>query len=251
MDEDIVVWDIETSPNIGLFWSAGYKLTIPPENIIRERAIVCISWLVLGKPKVHSLTWDEKQNDKAMIKAFIQRLNSCRFNVAHNGLKFDLRWLRGRAMMHQLPMWPHYVTVDTLRVVKRLAYLNSNKLDYLGEYFGLGRKQHVGFDLWKRVLLDNDPASLKKMVRYNRQDVKLLAAVYERIRKYAQSVDSVGNDISACPNCASYNTYVSKTRRTAAGSDKVQFQCKDCGQYHTTSTRRYDKAKGAQRNGRH
>jgi hypothetical protein len=33
-------FDIETSPNIGLFWSAGFKLNIAPENIIKERAII-------------------------------------------------------------------------------------------------------------------------------------------------------------------------------------------------------------------
>ncbi len=30
------------SPNIGMFWEAGYKLNIGTENIVKERAIICI-----------------------------------------------------------------------------------------------------------------------------------------------------------------------------------------------------------------
>ena len=33
----VLIYDIETSPNIGWFWRAGYKLNIQPENIIKER----------------------------------------------------------------------------------------------------------------------------------------------------------------------------------------------------------------------
>ena len=32
--------DIETSPNIGLFWRAGYKQTITPDSIIEERKVI-------------------------------------------------------------------------------------------------------------------------------------------------------------------------------------------------------------------
>jgi hypothetical protein len=51
-------YDIETSPNIGFFWSSSYKANIPHDNIIKERAVICICWLqiqfksigLLGKP---------------------------------------------------------------------------------------------------------------------------------------------------------------------------------------------------------
>ena len=36
-------FDIETSPNIGYFWRAGYKLNIGADNIIEERKIICIT----------------------------------------------------------------------------------------------------------------------------------------------------------------------------------------------------------------
>ena len=36
--------DIETSPNIGMFWESGYKKNISYDNIIKERAIICICY---------------------------------------------------------------------------------------------------------------------------------------------------------------------------------------------------------------
>jgi hypothetical protein len=46
-------YDIETSPNIGLFWQSGYKLNIDHSNIIQERAIICICWKWEGQKEVH------------------------------------------------------------------------------------------------------------------------------------------------------------------------------------------------------
>jgi DNA polymerase elongation subunit (family B) len=47
-----------------------------------------------------SLTWDKKQSDKAMIKAFLKVMAQADEIVAHNGDKFDLKWLRTRALLH-------------------------------------------------------------------------------------------------------------------------------------------------------
>ena len=68
-------FDIEVSPNVVLSWRTGYNLTITPYDIIQERAIICICWKWEGKDEVHSLTWDKKQNDKAMLKAFLKEVN--------------------------------------------------------------------------------------------------------------------------------------------------------------------------------
>jgi hypothetical protein len=57
-------FDIETSPNVGFFWTAGYKQNISHDNIIKERAIICICYKWAGEDKIYSLTWDKNQNDK-------------------------------------------------------------------------------------------------------------------------------------------------------------------------------------------
>ncbi len=87
-------FDIETSPNIGMFWSAGYKKDISPESIIKERAIICIAYKWAGDEKTHVLSWDENQDDKVMLEKFILIANSADELVGHNGDRFDLPWIR-------------------------------------------------------------------------------------------------------------------------------------------------------------
>jgi len=63
-------FDIETSPNIGLFWEAGYKKNIDYSNIVKERAIICICYKWEDDKEVEGLYWDSKQNDKKMLEKF-------------------------------------------------------------------------------------------------------------------------------------------------------------------------------------
>jgi len=67
-------FDIETSFNIGIFWRAGYNQSIRPDDIIHERAIICVCWKWEGEDKVYSLTWDKNQSDKNLLEEFIKVL---------------------------------------------------------------------------------------------------------------------------------------------------------------------------------
>ena len=80
-------FDIETSPNIGLFWEPGYKVRISSDNIIKERAIICIAWKYAGG-RVQSLSWDALQDDKDLLTTFIPILESADEVVAHYGDRF-------------------------------------------------------------------------------------------------------------------------------------------------------------------
>ena len=61
-------YDIETSPNIGLFWSASWKANIPHDNIIKERAVICVCYKWEGQKTVHAIKWDENQCDKSLLE---------------------------------------------------------------------------------------------------------------------------------------------------------------------------------------
>src|SRR5690606_36182950 len=104
----VLIYDIETSPNIGWFWRAGYKLNIQPENIIKERAIICISYKWLDEDQVYNLSWDKNQDDKFLIEQFVEVLNEADLSVGHNGDRFDLKWIKTRALFHRIPMLPNY-----------------------------------------------------------------------------------------------------------------------------------------------
>src|SRR3970040_780667 len=67
-EQRILIYDIETSFNIGWFWRTGFKVNISPEQIIEERAIICVSYKWLGEDQVYNLTWDKNHNDKFLLE---------------------------------------------------------------------------------------------------------------------------------------------------------------------------------------
>lgn len=183
-DAKILIYDIETSPNEGWFWRAGYKLNIDANQITKERAIICVSYKWLGEKEVYKLAWDEDQNDKFLVEQFIEVLNEADLIVAHNGDKFDLKWLKTRALVHRLhySMLPNYKQFDTLKVAKSKLYCNSNRLDYISKLLGFKGKIRTRYNLWNEVCVDNNRDSLNEMLEYCDEDVIQLEHVYKELR---------------------------------------------------------------------
>lgn len=238
-------FDIETSPNIGLFWEAGYKKNIPYENIIKERSIICICYKWAGDKKVYSLSWDNTQNDKTLLVSFLKVANEADELVAHNGDKFDLPWVRTRCLYHNIAMFPSYSTLDTLKKSRSNFKFNSNTLNYIAGFLGLGSKNSTSFDLWKKIVLDKDKKSLDYMIKYCMQDVNLLEKVYNKLSPYI--INKVHHGIihggtkCSCRECGSSRTILSKTRVSASGLKAYQLVCKDCGKYQSVSQTVYEK----------
>jgi uncharacterized protein YprB with RNaseH-like and TPR domain len=230
-------FDIETSPNIGLFWQAGYKQRIDYDNIIKERAIICICYKWEEAKEVYGLSWDRKQDDKKMLTEFIQLANSADELVGHNGDKFDLAWIRTRCLFHGIDMFPTYTTIDTLKISRSKFKFNSNRLNYIGKYLGIGQKIHTDFSLWKDVLLKSDVKAMEKMVKYCKNDVVLLEKVFGKLNKHTANKTHFGvvfgGDRGECPECGSDDLIIHRRKITATGLKKIQFQCRTCGKHNT------------------
>jgi len=229
-------FDIETSPNIGMFWSAGYKQRIDYSNIIKERAIICICYKWEDEKEVYSLTWDSKQNDKKMLEDFIKVANQADELVGHNGDKFDLTWIRTRCLYHGIQMFPKYTTIDTLKVARSKFRFNSNRLDYIAKFLGIGSKIKTEFNLWKDIVFNKDKKALDYMVKYCKMDVSLLEQVHKKLSTHIDKKTHYGvifgQDRGSCPECGSDDLTISKRRTTASGLKKIQYKCKTCNHYH-------------------
>ncbi len=101
------------------------------------------------------MQWDSKQCDKKLLQDFIKVANEADELIGHNGDKFDLAWIRTRCLFHRIEMFPTYNTIDTLKIARSKFRFNSNRLDYIGKFLGLGQKNHTNFDLWKDIMLKN------------------------------------------------------------------------------------------------
>lgn len=234
--------DIETSPNLGLFWKPGHKLSIQPDAIVKERGIICACWKWQGSDQVEYITWSEKQDDTRVVKRMAALIAEADEVVAHNGQSFDLAWIRGRCVQMGIPMSPRLVIQDTYKLSKSLFNLNSHTLDYLGGYLGLGHKAPSGFGLWKRIVMERDSKALANMVTYCKRDVELLEQVWNKLAPYTVAKTHSSGWLGQCPECESSHLVIRKRRYTAAGHRQIQLQCQDCGKYHTVSAKRYTKA---------
>jgi len=225
-------YDIETSYAKGWFWRPSYNTRITYQQIIEHSKIICISWKWQGEDKIYNLKWDKDQCDKQMIYEFIKVLDKADEVVAHNGDRFDEKWIRKRAIYHRLPMRPNYRSLDTLKKAKAHFGFDSNRLDDLGDYLGVGRKLENEKGLWDKVVQFNNRKALQKMVDYCDVDVILLEDVYTVMMPYIKkntnfAVLKGGNKFD-CPECASPHTHLVKTYTTEAGTFKRVMECKSC-----------------------
>ena len=221
----VLIYDLETSPNIGWFWRAGYKQNIMPNQIIKERAIICVSYKWQGEKEVYNLTWDKNQDDKFLVEQFIDVLNEADLIVAHNGDRFDLKWLKTRALFHRLPMLPNYKQFDTLKVAKAKLYLNSNRLDYISKFLGFEGKIQTTPDLWNKVVMLNDRLAMKDMLNYCDEDVRQLEKVYNELQYLDNPKFHVGvlenKTKYSSPVSGGYNLQLIKTVTTNTGTIKI------------------------------
>ena len=241
----VLIYDIETSYNIGKFWRAGYNLNINPGDIIHERAIICISYKWLGEEQVYNLTWDKNQCDKFLIEQFVEVLNEADLIVAHNGDNFDLKWLKTRALFHRLPMLPNYKQFDTLKLAKAKLYLNSNRLDYISKFLGFEGKIQTTPDLWNKVVILNDRKALEPMLEYCDEDVRQLEKVYNELqyldnpRFHAGVLD---NQVKySSPISGGFNLKLVKSVTTNTGTIKRIMKDLDNGRIFEMSNTNYQK----------
>lgn len=245
-------FDIETSYNVAKSWRAGRDITINHSDIIHERAIICVSYKWEGEETVHSLRWN-KGDDKELVEKFMKVMDSADELVGHNIDNYDIKFIRTRALLHNINTLPKYVSYDTLKQARKHFALNSNKLDAIARLFGLGGKlKHDGMSMWDDIVLHavlgqgskkKAKKSMNKMVKYCEKDVLLTEEVYNKLRKHTErnihhGVLNGQSKIS-CPNCGSENLKLLKTQVTKAGTIKRLMECKDCGEKFFLSNLNY------------
>ena len=228
----ILIWDLETSPNI----LAKFDLRddyVPYTNILQERFIICGAWRWLGAGETHAasvLNGGVSLNDDShVVRTLHKVLSVADVIVAHNGDEFDTRWLNGRTLAHGLPPRPPVISIDTCKVAKKVFNLNSNSLDYLGKYLGLGGKTSTSPGLWIDVL-KGDRGAIREMIAYCKKDVELLEQVFLRLRPFIP--DHVNRRLyggkTGCPRCGSTHVQARGYHKSLTRVYQ-RLQCQSCG----------------------
>lgn len=229
----ILFLDIETSPNIGFTWGKYEQNVI---KFITESYLLSFAYKWQGEQTKALCLQDfnrykrDKKDDGPLAAALRDLLSEADIVIAHNGDRFDLKKSHTFFIRNRLSPPSPYQTVDTLKEARKYFYFNSNKLDDLGEYLGVGRKIKTGgFELWERCLAGESKA-WKEMVDYNKQDVDLLEQVYLRLRPYMRTHPSLFL-LDACTACGG-KVRKQGTKMTTTGP-RQKLQCGACGKWST------------------
>lgn len=237
-------FDIETSPCIGWFWRPGYRTRLSYNNVIEDAKIICISYKWQDNDEINTLDWGHKKDDKKLIQEFVKIMNKANEIVGHNGDRFDIPWVRTRALYHGINNVPRWRTLDTLKSVRANLKLPSNRLTDIGRYFGLGEKIKVDGDLWQNIVF-GDASRMDEMIAYCEQDVVLLQEIYEKIIGVVPIKTHVGvvegGPKWSCPNCGGIKVVRNGTDVTRAGTESQKMQCKSCKRCYRISTKVYSK----------
>lgn len=244
----VLFLDIETAPAQGFFWGHVYETNVIKVN--RPAFLLSYAWKWMGEKKIHfkslrdyPLYKENLENDYYLLRDLRDLMDESNVIIAHNGDKFDIRVIQGRFIRYGIKPPSFFRTVDTLKVCQSQFKIESNRLNFVADYLGIGRKlPHTGLDLWERCMQGQD-AAWDMMGRYNKHDIFLLEGVYDVIRPYIKNHPNlnlytmpvpVDNEpVPPCPTCQSTHTkkrgiYTSNARHYQ------QYLCHSCGRnYHS------------------
>jgi uncharacterized protein len=133
-----------------------------------------------------------------------------------------------------------YASVDLYKAVKRAFNFDSNRLAFLVEELHIGAKRKENHSLWDK--LDEGSAHARaEMRRYNMQDVRITAELYERLKPWINGHPNVGtfagDDLPRCPTCGSERMTRRGTYVTKAGTSYQRLVCGPCGKWSRDSKR--------------
>lgn len=231
----ILIYDIETLPNLCYAWDTYSDRAIPLEFILKPKSICTIAYKWYGSPETYVLVVDTPYDDKSILEQFLPEWSKADYAVAHYS-RFDKPFIAARLMANGLPSLPPVNDICTYKLAKAHfgRSLNGNKLDHLGTILGVGRKIKTGADLWVGCA-SGDKEALAKMAEYNKQDVDLLAEVFKAMLPYVKSKLNLNlmtdEPILRCKACASDKLKQCGYEYTA-NSMRHRYLC-ECGSWST------------------
>lgn len=231
---NILIFDIETAPKRAYVWGLWKQNIAPSSQLISDTFMLTWSAKWYGKKKVYGskLTPDEvlNEDDSRICAELHEMLSEADAVLTHNGDKFDIPVVNSRFVLNGMTPPAPSKSIDTLKIAKKHFRFTSNRLDYLGEILGVGRKIDTGgFSLWERCMRGERKA-LSDMLKYNKQDVVLLEEVYDKLRPYSSThpSHSIFKHGMVCPKCGS--SHLQARGFSVTNTSKFQrFQCQDCG----------------------
>jgi hypothetical protein len=239
----ILVLDIETARMIVGIWNLGWKLSVGPDQMIKDWFIYGWSAKWLGATDIMSdFTTPEEalaRDDKRICTSLWPLLEAADAVITHNGIKFDHPKIETRFLMNGLGPVSSYATIDTYKSVSKRMGFSSNKLDFLGKTLADQQKIKTEYSLWIECE-KGVPEALNFMEAYCKKDVDLLEKVYMIVRPWMKGHPNLAvlmnTDKAVCPTCGSDDIAPIDGLYTTQQGAYTMVRCKSCGAVNRTKT---------------
>lgn len=179
--------------------------------------------------------WNEPEQQRGMLEKAWKLLDTAEYIIAHN-INFDVKMLNAFFIQNGLGKPSPFRQIDTLRIARQNFRFDSNKLDSLGKFLGVGRKvDHSGIDLWMRCFRGETDAFLK-MIHYCIGDIYLLEDIYHTLKPWDSKHPNFGihhdDGQVRCGVCSSVGLVnTGKKVHTDTGSYEL-LKCSTCHSWH-------------------
>lgn len=228
----ILLLDIETAPNVAYVWGL-FKENIPIQRIVDSGYVLCWAAKWLGDDDV-MFDSVHRSRPKRMLQRIHRLLDDADAVVHYNGTRFDIPTLNKEFLLYKMTPPSAYKQIDLFQTAKSRFRFVSNKLDYIAQQLGVGKKHgHEGFELWVKCM-NKDAEAWKIMETYNKQDVQLLEQVYYLFRPWIKNHPNAGLYVSdvlrCCPACGSDRLTRRGFSTTTVGRYQ-RYRCSNCGHW--------------------
>ena len=223
----VLFLDLEVAPTIATVWGL-FNQNIGITQITGNSEV--LTWAASWMGEDHVLYSSLAMSPKArLIEDMHKLLCEADYVVTYHGDGFDLKILNKEFLELGLAPPTPYKSVDLLKVVRRNFRFTSNKLDYVSQKLGLGKKiEHRGHQLWLDCMAGSKQA-FKEMSEYNIQDVVLLEKLFDKLTPWIKSINYAQfSGEYVCPHCGGTHLQKRGHRVTTAGK-YIRLQCQDCG----------------------
>ena len=131
---------------------------------------------------------DKRQDDSKIVKAISEELSRHAIIIGHYSSKFDIPYLRAKAVKYHLPPLPPMFGIDTYYIAKGAFCVSSRRLENLTRYFELGKKVGVEGGLWMEAAMSGSRVAMDAIVEHCVADVDILEKLAEVSFPYLRSI---------------------------------------------------------------
>lgn len=145
--------------------------------------------------KLNHKEWSRgrRSDDSAVVKAIVEELVKYDIWIAHNGVKFDLCFIRTRLAKWNLPPLRSNKILDPVLLARNVLKMSYNSLERIADFLGVNSKTPVSGETWVRAYLDGDKESMDYVCAHCVQDVLTLEKIVESLKAYSTQLNSWGS----------------------------------------------------------